>query len=214
MISILLALKDAKQRAELGAILRVEGFITVVVGTHESPRRALETSKVDIVVLDRTHYGKNLLADIRDRLDLRIVAIVKNSQDRVQALASGADYAGLFGDGLIAQLHAMERRIAPRGVVSTASFIINVDQHSVVRGTEAVWIPKLEFELLLFLVSQPRKVFTHAQIYREIWGVDMGRKQLDAVAQRMSHLRRLVEDDPMNPRHLVTVRGAGYRFDP
>jgi DNA-binding response OmpR family regulator len=91
---------------------------------------------------------------------------------------------------------------------------MDVDSHSVVRKGEAVWIPKLEFELLLFLVSQPRKVFTHAALYRAIWGVEMGRRQVDAVAQRMGRLRRLVEDDPMNPRHLVTVRGAGYRFDP
>jgi DNA-binding response OmpR family regulator len=102
VISILLALKDAKQRAQLAPVLRIEGFTTIVVGTHESPRRALETSKVDIVLLDRSNYGKNLLRDIRDRLDLRIVAIVKTSQERLQALASGADCAGTVGDGLIA----------------------------------------------------------------------------------------------------------------
>lgn len=214
MTTVLIAVTDAQQRGAFGEALRTEGFTTVMAGPDRTPRRILETTAVDIVILDRSPYGLDLLRQLHGRHELRIIAMCSEEGDRVRALESGADHVGGAGAELIAQLHALERRIKPRGVIAAGDVVVDVDRQSVIVRGESIPVPEMEFAILLFLASQPRQVFTHRTIYEEVFHAPMVREKLTTVVEHVYRLRRRIEDNPREPRHLVTVRGRGYRFDP
>lgn len=214
MTTVLIAVTDANKRMAYAADLRAAGFTTVLASETETPRRIIDTTPVDIVILDRSKYGKDLLQQVRWHQELRVIAMCGDVQDRVTAMESGADHVGADGPELIAQLHTLERRLKPQGTIVAGELIIDVDRQSVVlRGTN-VPVPEMEFALLLFLASQPRQVFTHRALYETVWQAPMVREKMTTIAEHVYRLRRKIEDNPRDPRYLVTVRGRGYRFDP
>jgi two-component system response regulator RegX3 len=90
---------------------------------------------------------------------------------------------------------------------------MDVDRHVVtVRGGQ-VQLPLKEFELLEVLLRNTGRVLTRMQLIDRVWGADYvgDTKTLDVHIKR---LRAKVEDDPGNPRHIITVRGLGYKFEP
>ena len=70
----------------------------------------------------------------------------------------------------------------------------------------------LEFELLVFFVRNPSRVFGRARLFSLVWGQSAGSPR--TVDNFVSQLRKQFEDDPESPRHFITVRGSGYRFEP
>ena len=82
--------------------------------------------------------------------------------------------------------------------------------HEVLVAGRPVRLTAREFELLQVLVLNPRQVFSREQLFELIWGSYGDRS---AVSVYVSRLREKIEDDPSDPRYIVTVWGAGYRFD-
>jgi DNA-binding response OmpR family regulator len=91
--------------------------------------------------------------------------------------------------------------------------MIEVDAREVVVRGELVDLPAREFDLLVFLASSPRQVFTRQQIMANVWSVDDGCGTA-TVTEHMRRLRGRIEADPAHPRWLQTVRSVGYRFAP
>ena len=90
---------------------------------------------------------------------------------------------------------------------------IDVDAREVsVRG-EVVVVPAREFDLLVFLATSPRQVFSRAQLMASVWSVYDGRGTA-TVTEHIRRLRGRIETDPANPRWIQTVRSVGYRFTP
>jgi DNA-binding response OmpR family regulator len=89
---------------------------------------------------------------------------------------------------------------------------VDVGTRTVVRGGQPVNLTHLEFELLSFLCRSTGKVCSRELLLREVWGVRHS-GQGRTVDNFMAQLRAKLEDDPERPRHLLTVRGSGYRFD-
>jgi DNA-binding response OmpR family regulator len=82
----------------------------------------------------------------------------------------------------------------------------------VTRDGEAIKLTHLELELLAHFLRRPGEVFTREQLLREVWALGSGSRR--TVDNFVAQLRAKLERDPEQPRHLVTVRGTGYRFDP
>jgi DNA-binding response OmpR family regulator len=80
-------------------------------------------------------------------------------------------------------------------------------------GTTIELTPK-EFDLLVFLASSPRQVFSRAQILDHVWESNTDWQDPATVTVHIRRLRQKIESDPQSPRTLVTVWGVGYRFDP
>jgi DNA-binding response OmpR family regulator len=78
-------------------------------------------------------------------------------------------------------------------------------------GDEQVALTAREFELLVYLMSHPRSVFTREELMERVWGYTHGDKS--TVTVHVRRLREKVELDPADPQHVVTVWGVGYRFD-
>jgi two-component system alkaline phosphatase synthesis response regulator PhoP len=82
-----------------------------------------------------------------------------------------------------------------------------------VRG-EHIELRRREFDLLAFLCESPRQVFTREQLLRNVWDSEPEWQGVGTVSEHVHRLRAKVEVDPARPRHIVTVRGVGYRFTP
>jgi DNA-binding response OmpR family regulator len=85
-------------------------------------------------------------------------------------------------------------------------------QRVVTRSGAEVKLTHLEFELLVFFVLHPNQVFSRAQLFSLVWGQSAG--SVRTVDNFVGQLRKRFEIDPEQPRHFITVRGSGYRFDP
>jgi len=114
---------------------------------------------------------------------------------------------------LVARLRAALRRAAApdEPVLRVGDFEIEPGAFTVRRGGEEIALTATEFRLLLELARRPRQVFTRELLLQQVWGYDfLGDSRLVDVA--VQRLRGKIEDDPRDPRIVVTVRGVGYRL--
>src|SRR5690606_3181029 len=118
---------------------------------------------------------------------------------------------------LIARIRAVLRRGGEFdepdiGVVEAAGIRIDIERHVVTVRGEPVRLPLKEFDLLEMFLRNAGRVLTRGQLIDRVWGADYvgDTKTLDVHVKR---LRAKIEIDPSNPRHLVTVRGLGYKFE-
>ena len=91
--------------------------------------------------------------------------------------------------------------------------VVDLDTRTVARAGQPVRLTHLEFELLRFFCRSPNRVYSRDQLLREVWGMRQA-GQVRTVDNFLAQLRAKLELDPERPRHLLTVRGSGYRFVP
>jgi two-component system KDP operon response regulator KdpE len=138
--------------------------------------------------------------------------------EKIAALDAGADdyLTKPFGVGeLLARVRAMLRRAnaapPPSNVLRIADLVFDRDAHELTRRGEAVHLSPIEFKLFERLARAPGKVLTHRQLLADVWGSDQV-DQLHYLRIYMGHLRAKLEDDPGEPRYLITELGVGYRL--
>jgi len=147
--------------------------------------------------------------------------------DKVAALRLGADdyVTKPFALAeLLARIDAVLRRTQQAPAIPVAAapshgdqlgfddVTIELGQRLVSRAGIEVKLTHLEFELLVFFVSHPSQVFSRTQLFNLVWGQSAG--SVRTVDNFVGQLRKRFEANPEQPRHFVTVRGSGYRFDP
>jgi two-component system response regulator RegX3 len=181
----------------------------------------------DLVLLDvmlPVMPGTEVCRQLRTRSDVPIIMVsARDSEvDKVVGLELGADdyvTKPYSVRELLARIQAVLRRhrhTHPAASVSTLTagpVNIDVDRHVVtVRGTPVTFALK-EFQLLELLVRNAGRVLTRAQLIDRVWGADYvgDTKTIDVHIKR---LRSKIEPDPTEPRHVQTLRGIGYKFQP
>jgi len=182
----------------------------------------------DLVVLDLMLPGIDGLEVCRRlRADAPVPVIMLTAKgdedDRVMGLELGADdyIAKPFSPReLTARVKAVLRRASgPVGasdalpdVIDSGDVHVDVAAHEVRRGGERVALTAREFDLLVFLASQPRRAFRREELLEQVWGYTYG--ETATVTVHVRRLREKLEADPAAPVHLTTVWGVGYRWDP
>ena len=209
----------------LSYMLRKEGFEVTVASDGNDAVDLFERQGADLVLLDLMLPGipgTEVCRRIRSRSNVPVIMLTAKSDeiDKVVGLELGADdyVTKPFGSReLVARIRAVLRRGADDAellpaTVEAGPVRIDVDRHLVTVRGEPVPLPLKEFDLLELLVRNSGRVLTRAQIIDRVWGADYvgDTKTLDVHVKR---LRAKVEEDPARPRHLVTVRGLGYKFD-
>ena len=203
----------------------MEGYVVDEAPDGPSAIERVDQEPPDLVLLDVMMPGQDgldVLARLRQTTDVPVILLTaKDAEaDRVMGLRLGADdYVGKpFSPAEVAaRIATVLRRAGPARATGRLDFEgLQVDLTSRevrVRG-ELVDMPAREFELLVFLASAPRRVFSREELLRAVWGSSAERQQPSTVTEHVRRIRREVEVDPDRPRWLHTVRGVGYRFDP
>ena len=209
----------------LSYMLRKEGFEVAVAANGLDALDLFDRSGADLVLLDIMLPGlpgTEVCRRLRAKSGVPIIMLTaKDAEiDKVVGLELGADdyVTKPFGAReLVARIRAVLRRrndeeeLLP-SAVEAGPVRMDVERHVVsVRG-ETVSLPLKEFDLLELLLRNSGRVLTRGQIIDRVWGSDYvgDTKTLDVHVKR---LRAKLEEDPGNPRHILTVRGLGYKFD-
>ncbi|KAA9393466.1 response regulator transcription factor [Kocuria coralli] len=210
----------------LSYLLGREGFETQVVDNGIDAVAEFDRNGADLVLLDLMlpgQSGTEVCRQIRQRSAVPIIMLTaKDAEiDKVVGLELGADdyvTKPYSSRELVARIRAvLRRRTEPEETEAVSSVAagpvrMDVERHVVTVDGQTVSMPLKEFELLEMLLRNAGRVLTRGQLIDRIWGSDYvgDTKTLDVHVKR---LRSKIEPDPSSPRHLITVRGLGYKFE-
>ncbi len=205
--------------------LERDGYETLVATDGDAARTLIEEREPSLVVLDVMLPGTDgltLCRWIRGRSSLPVILLTARGEeaDRIVGLELGADdyvTKPFSPRELAARVRTVLRRStgepAQRQTIAFGEIELDGGSRQARRAGALVQLTAREFELLWFLASHPRQVFSRDQLMARVWGyesaVDTG-----TVTVHVRRLREKVEADPGKPRHLHTVWGVGYRLDP
>ena len=209
----------------LSYLLRKEGFSVAVAATGPEGLAEYDKNGADLVLLDLMLPGLSgveVCRQLRFRSAVPIIMLTaKDSEiDKVVGLEMGADdyvTKPYSTRELLARVRAVLRRHADADEPASATLEagpvrMDVERHVVTVRGKATSMPLKEFELLELLLRNVGRVLTRGQLIDRVWGSDYvgDTKTLDVHVKR---LRAKVEPDPGAPRHILTVRGLGYKFE-
>ena len=209
----------------LKTVLSSQGYQVRTAAEGESALASFTEWHPELVITDLympRMDGVELCRRIRAVSSVPIIVLSVKGEERtkVEALDSGADdyVTKPFGtDELLARVRAALRRsgASPEEVASfeAGNFRIDLDARRVhIRGREVRLTPK-EFDLFVYLARHPNRVLTHRTLLEAVWG-EASQEQPEYLRVFMGQLRKKLEEDPSNPRYLVTEPWVGYRFNP
>ena len=209
----------------LSYLLRREGYDVAVADDGPAALEEFDRNGADLVLLDLMLPGipgTEVCRQLRARGNVPVIMLTaKDSEiDKVVGLELGADdyvTKPYSSRELVARVRAVLRRGAePEALVpatvEAGPVRMDVERHVVTVGNRTVAMPLKEFELLEILLRNAGRVLTRMQLIDRVWGSDYvgDTKTLDVHVKR---LRSKIEPDPAAPKHLVTVRGLGYKFE-
>jgi len=202
--------------------LKREGFEPQVAGTLEEARAAFAKEVPDLILLDvmlPDGDGRDLAREIRRSSDVPIVMLTARGEeiDRVLGLELGADdyvVKPFSARELTARIRAIMRRGKRddrRRPIDIGTLHLDPASRTVTKNGHPVELAAKEFDLLQLLMANAGDVMRREQIMDEVWDPHWfgPTKTLDV---HISWLRKKIEDDPVEPRYITTIRGVGFRF--
>ena len=207
--------------------LERDGHRVLTAADSDRARALIEREPPSLVLLDVMLPGETdglaLCRWIRSASELPVILLTARTEeaDRIVGLELGADdyvTKPFSPRELAVRVRNLVRRAAPvaAGTCRTISFgdvLIDPAARETYNHGEPLALTLKEFDLLLFLASNPRQVFSRGQLMDRVWGYESA-LDTGTVTVHIRRLRTKIEDDASHPSHLETVFGAGYRFTP
>jgi DNA-binding response OmpR family regulator len=223
MTTILVVDDEPIVREVVVRYLEREGYDTLEAADGVRARELLEHGQPDLVVLDVMLPGTDgltLCRWIRTRSDIPVIMLTARGEeaDRIVGLELGADdyvTKPFSPRELTARVRTVLRRASPatpeQRQIELGDLHLDATTREVAKNGVALSLTAREFDLLWFLASYPRQVFSRNQLMNRVWGyqapVDTG-----TITVHVRRLREKIEDDPSRPTRLETVWGVGYRL--
>jgi len=211
----------------LSTVLTANGYDTMTAQTGGEACALIDSEAPDLVLLDLglpDMDGTSVIESVRSRSDLPIIVISARMQesDKVQALDMGADdyITKPFGSSeFLARVRTAIRHYRATsgrkgiftGRLSISGLTIDFDKHQVLVAGENAHLTQIEFRIVALLGQNAGKVLTYDHMLREIWGPEAGGDN-QILRVNMANIRRKIEDDPADPKYILTEIGIGYRL--
>ena len=215
-------------REVLARYLEQAGFAVTTAEDGEEALSRFADSPPDLVLLDLMLPridGFEVFRRMRASYQTPVIMLTARGEetDRIVGLELGADdyvTKPFSPREVVARVHAVLRRSSPAaapdpvgGVLIFETLEIDAPRRAVTVSGEAVKLTRKEFDLLLYLASHPGVTLTRTRMLEDVWDFAWD-GDTATVTVHIRRLREKIEDDPSDPKHLVTVWGVGYRFEP
>ena len=226
MASVLVVEDEASLNETLRFNLEREGYAVHTAADGETGLHLARTHSPDLIILDvmlPALSGTEVLRQLRsDGSDVPVLLLTARTAeiDRVQGLDLGADdyITKPFGLAeLLARVRAHLRRSATNGgaqpsVIEFDGLTLDLARRELRCGESPRPLRPKEYQLLAYLAQHPGRTCTRDELLNDVWDIDFvgGTRTVDV---HIRWLRKKIEPDPAQPVHLITVRGAGYRFE-
>ena len=224
---ILIVEDDEAIATGLALNLRLEGFSSRIAHDGDQALELIADRAPDLILLDigmPKKDGLELLSELRNEGDLTPVIVLsarEGEYDKVAALRLGADdyVTKPFALAeLMARVDAVLRRAGERedrrdDSQQFGEVVVDFRTRTVTRAGTAIKLTHREFELLAYFMRNAATVLSREDLLRDVWGL-RSRGSQRTIDNFVGQLRAKLEGDPEDPRHFITVRGSGYRFDP
>lgn len=224
---ILIVEDDANLLETLRYNLNKESYQVLTAADGETALEVARKEKPDLIILDVMLPGLSgfeVCRILRKETNTPIIMLTAKTDetDKIVGLEIGADdyvTKPFSVRELTARIRAMLRRVRPvetplveDSVMNIGEIKVDIDRHQASLAGEVLELRPKEFDLLAFLARNKGIVFTREQLLEKLWGYDyIGDTRTVDVHVRW--LRQKIESDPSNPKHLVTVRGTGYKLE-
>ncbi|MBY0546812.1 MAG: response regulator transcription factor [Candidatus Obscuribacterales bacterium] len=224
MKSILIVDDEVDIASSIQYVLKQEGYATLLAHDGLEAMQIIENQHPDLIILDVMMPGIDGYEVCRrvrsnDKRTPIVMLTARTSEvDTVVGLELGAnDYVAkpVRLRELVARVKAHLREAVdqktPSRVIKYGDLQIDLDSRLVKVRSDVVELTFKEFELLATMARQPNRVFTRDQLFSQVWGSNfLGESR--TVDVHIRYLREKLEEDPGRPKHILTVRGVGYRF--
>jgi two-component system, OmpR family, KDP operon response regulator KdpE len=225
VLPVAILIEDERQiRRFVRTALEAEGWSVVEADTMRQGLAEAGTRKPDLIILDLglpDGDGMEFLQELRGWSKVAVIVLSARvgEQDKIEALDGGADdyLTKPFGVGeLLARVRAASRRRQEGGAGAGAVFEfgdvkVDLSRRTVEKRGAMIHLTPTEYRLLTLLIANAGKVLTHRQILREVWGPSHS-EDGHYVRVYMGHLRQKLEDEPAQPKHILTETAVGYRL--
>jgi len=204
--------------------LEAEGYEVEVASDGDAGSRKAARGGFDLILLDVMLPGKDGFTICRElrsagsHTPIILLTAKGQEQDKVLGLGLGADdyvTKPFSPRELVARIQALLRRASRPPIGKTFQFsdvLVDFARHEVRRAGQLVDLTPAELKLLRVLIENRGEVLSLDRLLEEGWGKDVFLTDR-VIYTHINNLRAKIESDPRNPRHIISVRGSGYRFD-
>lgn len=225
--TVLVAENDPNDREAISLALQENGYRPLTAENGTAAVSMISSLCPDVALLEQDLpdiEGLEVLKAVRQwtRLPIIILSSRRNEKEEVRALDMGADdyltkpfgYPELLARIRMAQRHSVKMELgdaAADGILQNGDLTIDLIRRTVTSGGKEIHLTQNEYRILLLLAKQPGKILTYAEIIKHVWG-HFAADDRQILRVNMANIRKKIESDPANPKHILTEVGIGYRM--
>lgn len=221
----ILIIEDDRSIAEIEKdYLEMSGYFVSVAYDGEMGLKRIQSEKFDLVILDIMLPGRDgfsILSSLPEDKDFPIIVVSAKDEEfsKIKGLGLGADdyMTKPFSMGeLVARVSRQLKNyekfgMGGDGFLTLRDLSISETQRKVIVRGEEVFLKQKEFDLLLFLMKNPNRVYSKEQLFEKIWGMD-ALSDASTVTVHVARIREKIEKNVQKPEYITTVWGVGYKI--